>query len=127
MGLTYLWNWSENTQMTSHRLDLLVKDERAGDSNVHDREHLATNGVRGNLDGVRDEERGICDGVEAVEYKDGSHDQVGSAAVGWVVGVDTSTGGPENVGEEHASVGNQEQLATTNLLDEQRSRGGDDD
>lgn len=34
------------------RKNLLVEHERAGDSDVHDREHLGTKGVWGNLDSV---------------------------------------------------------------------------
>lgn len=107
--------------------DALVENEGSGDSNVHDSEHLGTNVVGSNLDGVRDQKRSVCDSVEAVEHKDCSHDEVSRVLVRGVVRVDTSAGRPENIGEEHAGVGSEEELAATDLLDKERGSGGNDD
>jgi hypothetical protein len=107
--------------------DSLVENERGGDGNIHDGKHLGTNLERGNLDSVRDEKGGICNSIEAVENEDSSHDEVSSIFVRVVVRVDTGTGRPEHIGEEHASVGDEEERATTNLLNEERSSGGNDD
>jgi len=48
----------------------LVEHERRGNTQVHDGQTLGTDGEWQDLDGVRDEQRGVGDGVRAVERED---------------------------------------------------------
>ena len=115
----------------SDRVGVLVEDEGAVDSQVHDHETLCTNAEGQNFDGVADEEGRHGDVVEEVVEEDESEDTTTSCLVGdagWVdlvavrvertssVGVDGRADSPACIGQAHSNTGGEEESSSTKSL-----------
>lgn len=102
----------------SDGVDVGVEEQREVDTSEHVAHGLGTDGVGQNLNGVTDKETGPGNVVECVVEEDHEHD---SASVGLdVSGIETlGEDGPDDEGHAHAGGGDEEERATTDLVDEE--------
>lgn len=102
----------------SNGVDVGVEEQRKVDAGEHVAHGLGTDGVRQNLNSVTDQETRPSDVVEGVVEEDHEDD---SATVGLDVGGSEALGenGPDDEGHAHASGGDQEERATTDLVDKE--------
>lgn len=104
---------------------VLIEDDGTHDGEIHDGETLCTDEERQDLDGVRDEERSIGDGVETVEDEDESEERAScSDVLGIFVG--SGHGGNDGIGYQHTSGGDDEERTTTGTFNVHRSGNGND-
>jgi len=100
-------------------VNVLVEDERKGDGKVEDRKALRANGVRQDLDGIRDNERGERNVVCSVVQENKRDDRVRSARVTPLreKGAADRLQGEEN---EHADAASDKHKPSPESLDEER-------
>jgi hypothetical protein len=110
----------------SERVDVLVDGQGNLDEEVHDHQTLGTNLERQDLDSVGDEQTRPCERVTHREDPDHGDDTFSSgiAAVGLLL---RRANCPDDEAQAHSTGGDDEERATTNAINEQRARHGNNE
>lgn len=107
-------------------VDVLVEEEGGVDHEEHDGHTLSTDVVREDFDGVANQHTGPSPVVEEVVDVDEADDGVGGTS-GAGDGEAGRADGPADEGDEHTGGGEEEELATTDLVDEEAGEDGDEE
>jgi hypothetical protein len=105
---------------------VLVENDGTHDGEVHRSQTLGADEERQDLDSVRDEERSIGDGVETVEDEDEREEGTTSTSV-LSLFVRSGHGSDDGIRDKHTSGRDDEEWATTSLLDGHGCGDGDDE
>jgi hypothetical protein len=107
------------------RVGLGREGEDGLDSDVHDHDTLGTQVVGEDFEGIRDQETGETNGVEDAEDPD-EDDLADTVTLLFAAGfVLTSQGSPDGEGDNHTSHGGEEERASSEFVDSERSGDGD--